>query len=201
MSLVSIAILTLVAGAAPEAIARTTNHALAISAESNDAVAPAPTLKALVAAAAKEHQLSARLLAAIITVESGWNPWAIHLEPTYRYLLNVGNHAYANHVTIETERELQKMAWGLMQLVGGTARAIGYTGPLTRLLDPQVNVYWGARYLRQIRVHYPNVRDQVAAYNAGSVRKDAAGRYLNSDYVSRVTAVLTQSRPGGGLPH
>lgn len=175
--------------------------ALAFGAARGFAQTPDAALRAIVDEEAKAAGISARLIAAIITIESAWNPWAMHLETRFRYLMNVANHAQATHTTIETERELQKMAFGLMQLVGGTARAIGYKGPLTLLLDPEVNIHWGSRYLRQIRVHYPNnVRDQVAAYNAGSVRLDGAGRYVNQAYVDQVIAILTQNRHGGGLP-
>ncbi len=160
------------------------------------------TLRTIVAKAATEHGLSPRLLGAIITVESGWNPWAVHYETTYRYVLNVAYHAHDNHITLETERHLQHTAFGLTQLVGGTARAISYTGSLTRLLDPATNAHWGARYLRTLKTRYPNsIRDQISAFNCGSVRKDARGRYSNQAYVDRVTAVLTQRHPGGGLPH
>lgn len=163
---------------------------VAVATEADDVRAQ---LKPLVLKEAKANGLSPQLVAAIITVESSWNPWAVNLEASYRYVLNVALHAHETRVSTETERELQHFSWGLMQIVGGTARAIGYHGPLTMLLDPATNIAWGTRYLGQLKGRYPAMRDTIAAYNAGSVRRTAAGAYVNQGYVDKVTAVLARS--------
>ncbi|MFN3935936.1 MAG: transglycosylase SLT domain-containing protein [Gemmobacter sp.] len=38
--------------------------------------------------------------------------------------------------------------WGLMQLLPQTARTMGHRGPPEQLLDPDVNLRYGTRYLR-----------------------------------------------------
>lgn len=149
---------------------------------------------AIVIKEAHANHINPRLLSAIIEVESGWNPAAMHLETNYRYLRNVANFAHKTHVTVETERYLQRMAFGLCQIVGGTARAIGYEGPLAKLLDPAVNIHWGAIYLGGLRERYPaNERAQAAAYNAGSawVKK---GRYINQPYVDMVMGAMQRTK-------
>ncbi len=37
--------------------------------------------------------------------------------------------------------------WGLMQLLPQTARTMGFSGPTERLLDPDVNLQYGVKYL------------------------------------------------------
>lgn len=145
----------------------------------------------LVTKEARKNGLDARVLAAIITVESNWHPSAMHVEAHYRYVLNLALHARESGVSIDTERHLQRVAWGLTQLVGGTARSIGFRGPLSGLLDPATNVHWGARYLGGLNRRYRNVWDCVAAYNAGSVRRNLkTGRYSNQSYVDKIAVQL-----------
>lgn len=147
--------------------------------------------EAIVTREARANQINPRLLEAIITVESGWNPKAMRFESNYRYVRNVHNFARLSHVTPETERHMQRMALGLTQIVGGTARAIGYQGPLVALLDPGTNIHWGARYLGGLRQRYPgSERDMISAYNAGSAWRMKNGRYSNQPYVDMVAAVL-----------
>lgn len=138
-------------------------------------------------------RVSLPLIEAIITVESAWNPWALRLEPTFSYVLDAEKHAKFSNITVATERALQRMSFGLMQLMGGTARALGFIGPLATLLDPESNVHWGLRYFVRLAQKYPLVTDQIAAYNAGSPRRDVGGLYLNQAYVEKVSNVLAQS--------
>lgn len=135
-------------------------------------------------------QISIDTLDAIIHVESSWNPWAVRYERQYAYLLTPEEFAKSSRITLETEAVLQRCSWGLCQLMGGTARDLGYTGMLTCLLDPEVNILYGAHLFARIAGHYVHQDDQIAAYNAGSVKRKADGRYLNQGYVDKVRAVL-----------
>lgn len=136
------------------------------------------------------RQVSLTLVDAIIHVESSWNPWAVRYERQYAYLLKPDQFAKSSRITVETEAVLQRCSFGLCQIMGGTARDLGYTGMLTCLLDPEVNILYGVHLFARIAGDYVNKDDQIAAYNAGSVRRKADGSYMNQDYVDKVHAVL-----------
>jgi soluble lytic murein transglycosylase len=68
-------------------------------------------------------------------------------------------------------------AIGLMQLLPDTAKGIalhtGGTGFRVRdLYDPEINVRYGAFYLRRLLRKYENERNALAAYNAGQTNVD-----------------------------
>jgi soluble lytic murein transglycosylase len=99
---------------------------------------------------AHNYHLDPALLAAVIEAESKFNPNA---------------HSSAGAV-------------GLMQLTPSTAKGIAqYTGGhnfhLSDLTDPEINVRYGAFYLRRLLDHYhDNERLALAAYNAGEENVD-----------------------------
>lgn len=74
----------------------------------------------LVAVKALEHNVPAPLAHAIVTKESGFNPTVI----------SKGN-------------------YGLGQIRCGTARGLGFTGNCRDLLDPETNLTYSMRYLRE----------------------------------------------------
>ena len=126
---------------------------------------------AIVRGHAHNYHLDPALLAAVIEAESKFNPNA---------------HSSAGAV-------------GLMQLTPDTAKGIAqYTGGhnfhLSDLTNPEINVRYGAWYLRHLLDHYhDNERLALAAYNAGEENVDNwqsehAGIQFHEtrDYVSKV---------------
>ena len=89
-------------------------------------------------------------------------------------------------------------ALGLMQLLPATAKGIALRTGGTRfrvadLYDPEINVRYGAWYLRHLENKYGDERTALAAYNAGQDNVDrwrAAGRGIafaeTRAYVKRV---------------
>jgi soluble lytic murein transglycosylase len=119
---------------------------------------------------AAENRLDPALLAAVIESESKFNPSA---------------HSSAGAI-------------GLMQLTPSTAEGIAlYTGGtrfrVSDLTDPDINVRYGAWYLRHLLDRYHDERLALAAYNAGQDNVDRWQRANEGiqfsetrDYVSRV---------------
>lgn len=138
----------------------------------------------------EEHDIDPKLIDAMIHVESSWNPWAIRYEPKFDYLENVAKFArQKSGAFFDTETVMQKCSFGLMQVMGGTARWMGFVGPLPSLLDPEVSIHMGIRVFLRRAVKYPKLEDQVAAYNAGSIIKNLNGSYKNQAYVDKVMEV------------
>lgn len=136
--------------------------------------------------ACKRFGIDPKLAAAIVTVESSWNPWSVRYEPMFHYLHKPDFFAAAQRWTVQTETVLQKTSLGLMQIMGGTARDLGYQDHLTKLLLPEVGLEWGLRYLATKTQRYRDLRDAISAYNAGSARRSPGGAYSNQDYVDKV---------------
>ena len=88
-----------------------------------------------ISAAARHQGLDPRLLEAVVEAESGGNPAAVS----------------------------SKGAMGLMQLMPGTARALGVSRPM----DPVQNLEGGARYLAEQVRTFGSIELALAAYNAG----------------------------------
>lgn len=140
-------------------------------------------------AAAKRHNLPPNLVYAIIQAESGGNPWAIRYEPAFysRYVIDNPPKGRGT-CSDDTESRMQAASWGLMQIMGATARNAGFNGVfLSELCDPKVGIEWSCKHLAGLAARYHrNWRDVAAAYNAGSVKKEASGAYRNQDYVEKI---------------
>lgn len=135
---------------------------------------------------ASDFQLDAALVASIIYQESRGMTYASRFEPNYRYLERPDHHAAQQNITKATEEVLQKTSFGLMQIMGGTARFIGYSGALPALYKPDTNLYWGCKYLKRLKNQHNEIEAVVAAYNAGSPRKTKDGAFVNQRYVDDV---------------
>lgn len=121
-----------------------------------------------VGAAASAYAVSPALIKAIIAVESGFNPAAINPN-------DPGS------------------AWGLMQMIPTTARGLGYTGPMERLLtDTTTAIRLGAALLRENLDRAGTVQGAVSAYNGGYRpalgygKPSPTGVFANQGYVDRV---------------
>lgn len=124
----------------------------------------------------------AALALAVCDVESGFNPYAMRYEPTYRWLVRIP-------AWTSTEQVGQRISWGLMQIMGATARELGFIGYFPRLCEPAIGVQYGCRYLVMLYTKYHDWTKAIAAYNAGSPRRRlSTGLYRNQLYVDRVLA-------------
>ncbi len=93
---------------------------------------------------AARHAVPPSYLLAIIHQESGGNPDAFRLECL-----------------------VCDASFGLMQLLLGTVRGMGYFGPPRFLFDPATNIEMGAQYLRGLLDRYTDPLVALVAYNGG----------------------------------
>jgi soluble lytic murein transglycosylase-like protein len=114
---------------------------------------------------AKQFSLGPALVCAVVEQESEWNPWAIRSEKAFevRYIDPMG-------LKNVTEVWSRSMSWGLMQLMGETAREFGFTGKyLSQLCEPPTGLLWGCKKLRRCFDLHPNDNEKaLLAYNGGS---------------------------------
>jgi soluble lytic murein transglycosylase-like protein len=114
------------------------------------------------------------LICAVCEQESAWNPWAIRFEPAFwlKYA--------APHGVSVTELNARATSWGLMQVLGQTAREMGFADPyLSALCDPATGLFWGSRVLaRKLANAGGNVESALLLYNGGG----------NQNYPAEVTA-------------
>ena len=104
------------------------------------------------------------LIKSVISTESAWNPTAVRLEP-----------------------RVQDASYGLMQILLGTAKWLGYPGDGNGLYDPGTNIKYGSRYLVYQLDRYPGVlSDAISAYNGGHALRASGGGYVNQRYVDEV---------------
>ena len=136
----------------------------------------------IIAANAATKDLDPLLVQAVIQVESGGNPWANRYEARYRWLAkwNSGDPWPRNRSVLQfpspsgvsrsTEYQNQKTSWGLMQIMGGVAREVGFRKPfLTELLNPATNVQFGCIFLRRcIKERGEDIRAGLKRWNGSA---------------------------------
>jgi soluble lytic murein transglycosylase-like protein len=137
-----------------------------------------PKLLQLAEKAADAEGLSRALVCAVIEQESGWNPWAMRYEPLFfaKYVAPL----YTNNKVGATEAYARGISWGLMQVMGQTAREKGMTSLyLSALCDPAAGLATGCKILRQkLDAAGGNVSKALQAWNGGG----------NPDYADEVLA-------------
>jgi soluble lytic murein transglycosylase-like protein len=152
--------------------------------------------------AASAYQIDPYLLASICQQESGGNPWAMRFEPSLEgEVTKDGSYlrlAMKNGITSITERILQQSSFGLCQILGLTARRMGFDRSLLELTTPAIGLDYGAKLLQSLLKRYNWVEvDAVAAYNAGEVKLNSSGSLVNQLYVTSVCSFAKELRGEG----
>jgi len=151
-------------------------------------------------AAAAREALPPALIAALIQEESRFDPWATRAEPRYLRSRAV-RRAAARFVRTHrlgpnafTEFVDRSRSYGLMQVMGETAREQGFARPfLAELYLPRNAIAHGALLLARLLRRYRNdTLAAISAYNQGTARMLRAHRsrravFANARYVYRVT--------------
>ena len=131
---------------------------------------------------AKVYRLDPALVCAIIEQESSWNPWAIRYEPGFyrRYIAPMVRRRQSKNkkpprlivprgVSVMTEAHARAMSWGLMQVMGQTAREHGFKDRfLSALCLAPFGIDTGCRVLAAyLAEKHGDVRKGLLRWNGG----------------------------------
>ena len=113
-------------------------------------VANAADIQTIIEVKAKEHNVNPKFVNAIVKVESGYNPRVRGSRGEY----------------------------GLGQILCSTARGVGFNGKCDQLIDPETNLEYSVRYLREALNRSDNNECYAATlYSAGFLHKPTRSSY------------------------
>jgi hypothetical protein len=124
---------------------------------------------------ATAHALPPELICAVCEQESDWDIWATRYEPGFlsRYVAPL----FTNNKIDATEAHCRAMSWGLMQVMGQTAREHGFRGRfLAGLCDPEAGLSIGCAVLAHKLAAAADVHSALLLWNGGA----------NPDYPAQV---------------
>lgn len=150
-------------------------------------------IKNIVSIKALSYGLDPKLAQSIAQIESSFNPMCMRFEPNWMYYYMPLVYSKNLGVTLATERTLQQISYGLMQVMGSVARELGFEEELIKLCDPDLGAQYGCMKLVDIKKKYSDEQDIISAYNAGTPSKIGI-KYRNQDYVNKVTEALLKLR-------
>lgn len=136
-----------------------------------------------------KYDLDVEYIEAIIAVESAGQTYVTRYEPGFNYFEMPEYWANKLCQSVDTEVNGQKISYGLMQVMGGTARHVGFSGYFPELCIPSVGIHFGCLVFSKKLHKYGSYVDAVAAYNAGKVTK-VGENYINQAYVDKVLRQL-----------
>ena len=139
---------------------------------------------------------------AVIEIESAGNQFALRYEPGYRWLQKEdtikaicyhSNYGGNLENKIGAETCLESFSFGLCQVMGSTARDMGYVADLHHLFFVDDNIRIGTKFLKtKLKRFDNNILRAIAAYNGGdgSAYPNEDGNYPNQRHVDRFLKVL-----------
>lgn len=117
---------------------------------------------------AVKHSLPPEIVCGMIEREATENQWAVRYEPGFlaRYVMP----QYAAGKLDVTETYCRAMSWGPMQIMGQTARELGFDGKyLPELCDLATGIEFGCRKLAAcVKSHPGDINGALLAYNGGA---------------------------------
>lgn len=147
-----------------------------------------PKIRQVVEVECSRQGLDVKTVTAQILKESGGNTWKCRYEPGWRLFNAPEMWAKMLGQSAATETNQQATSWGLMQIMGCTARDLGYSGLITELLIPDEGIHFGCMYLAKQLRRYGNYIDALGAYNAGSVQR-IGNKLVNQEYVDQIMEI------------
>jgi soluble lytic murein transglycosylase-like protein len=141
---------------------------------------PNPTLVVLARSIAAQRSLDPALVCAVVEQESSWDTFAIRYEPAFRT-------RYVVPLALPPSEEIARsISWGLMQVMGQSARKHGFTPKsLAALCDPSAGLSIGCAVLAsKIAQASGEIARSLQLWNGGA----------HPDYAAEVLARLHKYR-------
>ena len=120
--------------------------------------------RSMVSKWAAKYGLDVAMVCAVCEQESSWNTFAMRYEPAFF------DHYIASMTGLSaTERVARATSYGLMQVMGQTAREFGFSGQfISELCDPNVGIEMGCRKLQKCFSIHGADESGLLCYNGGS---------------------------------
>ncbi len=154
-----------------------------------------PVMQAKAVETARVYGLDPALVCAVVEQESGWDPWAMRYEPAF-YERYIQPKVLRCEIRVPAEAHGRAISWGLMQVMGQTARENGFGGKFfSELCDPATGLDVGCRILRKY-VEASHLGGNTTDPPSGDVRP-ALLRWNgggNPEYADQVIARLPKYR-------
>ena len=144
-------------------------------------------LMATVEEASREAGVPPWLALGLAHVESGGDPHMARIYPVW--LNTVMRSERPVGCAMDTERMFQKTAWGLTQVMGSAAREAGFTGWLTALVEPELNLRVGIAALGRTFAQHADrhgIEGALAAWKMGSPRRLPDGTFSGKAWAASV---------------
>lgn len=142
---------------------------------------------------AEKYSLKPEIVYGVVRQESGGDQFAVRFERDYRWIEDPEKHKPII-CTVDTEIALQKMSFGLMQMMGGVFRELGLKGWLSKsLMNPEIQLDYGCKFLAKKIKRY-GVKGGICSYNSGSPIFDRGGEYRNIYYYDQIMKYSKQFR-------
>lgn len=149
------------------------------------------SLRSLIESKAADLGVDPDLVEAIVRTESSGRVLCARFEPRFyqKYVMNLP--------VREAYKSFYATSWGLMQIMGLVAYEMGFQGNPVEILDPDLNLTYGIKFLKR-KIDKWGLPAAIAAYNAGTPRKNGDGNFVNQEYVDKVLSHLADVRKEKG---
>lgn len=110
---------------------------------------------------ALQHKIPPAIFLGLIEQESAFNTFSMRFEPAF--------HVRYEGTVLDTEHVARATSYGLCQVMGQTARELGYNGPfLSALCDEITGMTYGAKKLANCFSNNRSSSEALLHYNGGS---------------------------------
>jgi len=173
-----------------EALAAAMDWPQPIAPHVNDNEPNRATLLPVVATVAGRHDLPVDLVAAMVRQESTFNRFTNRFEKDfYKTYIEGKSLDFLPRGSLEITESLGRAtSWGLLQVMGATARQYGFRGWFPELCEAAVGLEFGCRYLADLRRQYGSEGWPVVvrAYNAGPGGRHNEANHYPHDVLEKI---------------